>query len=117
MEGFLQFPNGGVGYVWSSVEGPRARVLNIVGTNGSISIDDAFGETAPVTVTRGDSDPEVMEMTSTNRFQVQLDEFSECVLTGKQPEFPIDDGLRNMASVLALYESAETGDKVAVEQI
>ena len=86
--GFLQFPNGGVGYVWSSVEGPRARILNVIGTNGTITIDDAFDETAPVTVTRGNDDPEVMEMESANRFQVQLDEFSECVLIGKQPRVP-----------------------------
>ena len=59
-------------------------------------------------IVRGDEAPQAMEMTSTNRFQAQLDEFSECVLTGKQPEFPPDDALRNMASVLALYESAHT---------
>ncbi len=117
MNGFLQFPNGGVGYVWSSTEGPRQRVFKAIGTKGTIELGDAFGELDPVTVTRGDSEPEVMEMTSTNRFQVQLDEFSECVLTGKAPEFPADDALRNMAAVLAIYESAETGDKVAVEQI
>ena len=58
-----------------------------------------------------------MEMASTNRFQVQIDEFSECVLTGKQPEFPPDDALRNMASILALYESVDTGKAIAVEQI
>ena len=56
-------------------------------------------------------------MTSPNRYQVQLDEFSECVLTGKQPEFPPDDALRNMASIRALYESADQGSAVAVEQI
>ncbi len=117
MSGFLKFPNGGVGYVWSSVEGPRQRVFKAIGTNGMIEIDDAFGEDAPVKVTRGDGEPEVMEMTSTNRFQVQLDEFSECVLTGKQPEFPADDGLRNMASVLAIYESAASGEPATVEQI
>lgn len=117
MNGFLQFPNGGVAYVWSSVEGPNQRVLDVIGTKGIISIGNAFEETAPVVVTRGTDEPEVLEMTSPNRFQVQLDEFSECVLTGKKPEFPADDALRNMASVLAIYESAEKGGAVAVEQI
>ena len=72
----------------------------MVGTDGTISVNGAFSETAPVTITRGDEAPQVMQMTSTNRFQVQIDEFSECVLTGKQPEFSPDDALRNMASVL-----------------
>ncbi len=117
MSGFLQFPNGGVAYVWSSTEGPRQRVFQAIGAKGMISLGDGFDEKTPVTVTRDDGDPEVMEMTSTNRFQVQFDEFSECVLTGKKPEFPPDDALRNMASVLALYEAAEKGSAVAVEQI
>ena len=64
MNGFLQFPNGGVAYVWSSVEGPRQRVLQAIGTKGTISIGDGFGETADVVVTRGDGEPEVMKMTA-----------------------------------------------------
>ena len=117
MNGFLQFPNGAVGHVWSTFEGPRRVTLEVFGTGGMITIDDAFSETVPVTVVRGQEAPRVMEMTSPNRYQVQLDEFSECVLTGKQPEFPPDDALRNMASIRALYESADQGSAVAVEQI
>lgn len=114
--GFLQFPGGGVAYVWSSVEGPRESSYKAIGTEGSISIGHSAVETEPVTVVRGDK-VEVMEMTSPNRFQVQLDEFSECVLNGKAPEFPPEDGLRNMASLLALYESVDSGSAVKVEQI
>ncbi|MBT5892389.1 MAG: gfo/Idh/MocA family oxidoreductase, partial [Chloroflexi bacterium] len=43
---------------------------------------------------------------------VQFDEFSECVLTGKKPEFPAEDGLRNTAIIEALYKSANTGSSV-----
>lgn len=117
MNGFLQFPNGGVAYVWSSTEGPNQRVLQVIGSRGTISVGNAFEETAPVVVTRGSDTPEVLEMTSPYRFQVQFDEFSESILTGKKSEFPPDDALRNMAAVLAIYESAENGSSVAVEQI
>ena len=55
-----------------------------------------------------------MQMTSPDRFQVQLDEFSECILNRKQPEFPADDALRNMASILAMYESIDTGSTASV---
>ena len=58
-----------------------------------------------------------MEMISTNRFQLQLDESSESVLRGRPSEFPVDDGLRNMAVVLALYEAVDSGKTVDVEQI
>jgi predicted dehydrogenase len=115
--GFLQFPGAGaVAHVWSSVEGPVQRAFKATGTKGIITIPDAFDEKSPVVVTRG-QDEEVREMTSTNRFQVQLDAFSESVLHGKPSEFPVEDGLRNMAAVLALYEAADAGKTVDVEQI
>ena len=113
----LQFPNGAVGHLWCCLEGPQRGLLEVFGTNGKIVLDGVFTETPPVIVVRGDAEPEAMEMTSTDRFQVQLDEFSECILSGKQPEFPPDDALRNMASILALYESIDTGRAVAVERI
>jgi predicted dehydrogenase len=46
------------------------------------------------------------------RFVVQFDEFSECVLTGKKPDYPAEDGLRNTAVIEALYKSAATGNAV-----
>ena len=115
--GFLQFPNGAVGHVWCCLEGPQRGLLEVFGTNGKIILDGVFSETVPVTVIRGEAEPDVMELTSPDRFQVQLDEFSECILNRKEPEFPPDDALRNMASILALYESIDTRSAVAVEQI
>lgn len=117
MNGFLQFPNGAVGHIWSSTEGPQRAMLEVIGTNGTIVVDGIFSETVPVTVNRTGKEPQVLEITSADRFRMQLDEFSECVLTGKNPEFPVDDALRNMASVLAIYESADTGRAASVEQI
>jgi predicted dehydrogenase len=115
--GFLRFPGiGAVAHVWSSVEGPKQRAFKATGTKGIITIPDAFDETSPVVVIRGQEE-EVMEMTSTDRFQVQLDAFSESILHGKPSEFPVEDGLRNMAAVLALYEAAAAGKTVDVEQI
>ena len=116
LSGFLEFPRGAVAYVTSSVEQTSRRFLSVTGETGSISLPNAFSETSPVVITR-EEDVEKMEMTSVNRFQVQLDEFSECVLTGKAPEFPVVDGLRNMSAVIALLEAAEKGSTVDVEQV
>ena len=117
MNGLLQFPNGAVGHVWCSMDGPRRNRFGAFGTDGIISVDNCFSETAAVTVSLSEKEPNVMEMTSTDRYRLQLNEFSECVLTGKEPEFPADDALRNMASLLALYESADTGNGAVGEQI
>ena len=73
-------------------------------------------DSGPIVVTTDDGEAE--EATpAPNRYRAQLDEFSECVLTGKAPEFPAEDGLANTAALVALYASAASGAAVAVEQI
>ena len=57
---------------------------------------------------------EVIATPAPNRFTVQLDEFSQCVLTGKSPEFPPEDGLRNTAVLEALREAALSGRSVPI---
>jgi len=114
--GLLKFPCGAVANVWSSLEGPPQLPFVATGTKGTISLAQSFEEDEPVIISRGGVE-EVIEMQSDDRFQVQLDEFSECVLKSKTPEFPIEDGLRNMAVLLALYESAKTEKIIKIEEI
>ena len=75
-----------------------------------------FDDSGPIIIKRGDGrngrQEEIFATPSPNRFSVQFDEFSECVLTDKKPEFPAEDGLRNTAVVEALYKSASTGNSV-----
>ena len=114
--GLLEFPNGAVAHVGSSVEQERRCFLEVSGTDGRIDIPDMFDDNGPIVITRGD-DTKTESTPAPNRFQVQFDEFSECVLTGKPPEFPADDGLRNMAAIEALLASARNGATAPVEQI
>lgn len=114
--GLLQFPCGAVASVWSSLEGPRQLPFVAHGTKGQIFLEQTFDENTPVVIDRN-GDKQTIELHSENRFQVQLDEFSECVLTGKQPEYPVEDGIQNMAAILALYESARQGKAIDVSSL
>jgi len=114
--GLLQFPCGAVANVWSSLEGPQQLPFKAIGTKGTIYLEQSFDETMPLTVEK-DGTTEVIALTGDNRFQIQLDEFSDCVVNGKKPEFPAEDALRNMAAVLALYQSAETATIVRVQHL
>ena len=75
-----------------------------------------FDDSGPIVIMVGD-DKQVEATPAPNRFRVQLDEFSECVLTGKAPEFPVEDGLRNTAVLVALLSAARDSLVVDVEQI
>ena len=114
--GMLEFPGGAVAIVGSSMEQPRRCDLVAIGTGGRIEIPDLFNDSGPVIIKTGDKE-RTEAVPAPNRFRVQLDEFSECVLTGKKPEFPAEDGLRNMAAIVALLSAAKTHTQVKVEHV
>ena len=114
--GLLQFPCGAVANVWSSLEGPQQLPFTVIGTKGTAHLGQSFDENEPVLLRR-DGTERVIELSGEDRFQLQIDEFSECILTGKSLEFPPEDGLRNTAVILALYQSAQTGSVVNVHDM
>ena len=114
--GLLSFPDGAVANVGSSMEQPRRCDLAAIGSTGRLYIPDMFDDSGPVIITVG-NDKRVEATPAPNRFRVQLDEFSECVLTGKAPEFPAEDGLKNTAALVALLSAAREGAVKDVEQV
>ena len=112
--GMLEFPSGAVAHIGSSMEEPYRCDLLAIGSEGRIEVPDMFDDSGPVVVKTGDSE-RVEAVPAPDRFRVQLDEFSECVLTGKPPEFPAEDGLANTAALVALLSAARSGAVVAVE--
>jgi len=113
--GLLEFPSGAVGHVTSSIEQVWRNTLTAFGESGRVSIPDVFDEKSPVVITT-DEGERTEELTAPGRFTVQFDDFSECVLTGRTPEFPAEDGLRNTCALVALLASADKGVAVEVEQ-
>jgi predicted dehydrogenase len=114
--GLLEFPGGTVAHVGSSMEQPQRRDLIVIGPKGRIEVPDMFDEGGSLVIKTGDIE-RVEAIPAPNRFRVQMDEFSECVLTGKAPEYPAEDGLRNTAVLVALLSAAREGVVTDVEPI
>ena len=114
--GSMKFANGAIGNITTNMEQPFRCYINIDGSKGRIEIPGMFDDSGPIIIKRGDGrngdNTEIISTPSPNRFAVQFDEFSECVLTGKKPEYPAEDGLRNTAVVEALYKAANSGSAV-----
>ena len=108
--GMMQFADGAIANVTASMEQPGRCRISIDGSSGRIEIPGMFDDSGPILIEYSDDrEDEAVATPSPGRFVMQLDEFSECVLTGKSPEFPAEDGLRNTAVVEALYRSAASG--------
>ena len=114
--GTMKFGNGAIGNITTNMEQPFRCFITIDGSKGRIEIPGMFDDSGPIIIKTGDGrngeHTEIIATPAPYRFVVQFDEFSECVLTGKKPEYPAEDGLRNTAVVEALYKSAETGQPV-----
>jgi len=52
---------------------------------------------------------------SVDEVREEFDYFGYCVLTGTDPEPDGEDGLADLCSIEAAYESAETGRRVSLE--
>ena len=107
--GIMEFESGAVANVTGSMEQPFRCQISIDGRKGRIEIPSMFEDSGPIIIKTVDGQNEQTITTpAPNRFTVQFDEFSECVITGKTPDFPAEDGLRNTAVIEALYESANS---------
>jgi xylose dehydrogenase (NAD/NADP) len=114
--GTMKFANGAIGNITTNMEQPFRCFITIDGSKGRIEIPGMFDDSGPLIIKTGDGrngeHTEIIATPAPYRFVVQFDEFSECVLTGKKPDYPAEDGLRNVAVLEALYKSAESGRSV-----
>jgi predicted dehydrogenase len=49
-----------------------------------------------------------------DHFALEMDHLSECVMEGKEPLTPGEEGLRDLRIMMALYEAARSGKTVKV---
>ncbi|MBO69130.1 MAG: NAD-binding protein [Acidiferrobacteraceae bacterium] len=114
--GIIEFPSGAIANVTGSMDQPFRCQISIDGSKGRIEIPAMFDDSGPIIVKTSDNENK-QEITTPapNRFTAQLDEFSQCILTGKPPEFSAKDGLHNTAVIEALYTSAYSGQAVNIK--
>lgn len=112
--GALRFAGNRLGYIAVGMEAPFRCVLEVVGSHGAITVPNMFDDGADVRIAIG-NDERVEQFSGPDRFQVQIERFSNCILEGKTPEFPAEDGLKNVAVLEALRKAAGTGQLVEVK--
>jgi len=113
--GILEFDNGAIANITASMEQPFRCQISIDGFKARIEIPSMFEDSGPIIIKTKDGHSEhTITTPAPDRFTAQLDEFSDCIITGKIPDFPAEDGLRNTAVIEALYESARSGKVIAL---
>lgn len=112
----LEFPGDATAACTASFDAHASSQLQLVGTNGMISVTSPFGGVVPqdIVVESGE-----MRMEHTgppvDEVREEFDYFGYCVQTGTQPKPDGTDGITDLRVIEAAYESAATGRRVELE--
>ena len=107
----LRFPSGILANCVSSY-GTNFNKFRVCKPRGAFELDPATPYTGlRMRVFRGGA-IEDRSLPQRDHFQLEIDHFSECIQTNKEPLTPGEDGLKDMRIVEAIYESGRTGKPI-----
>lgn len=114
--GMLEFPNGLIAQIECSIECFERTRAEITGTKGAIVMESPWnpGNRRAEFILRREDGAERIETPGANRFQLEVEDFANAVLTGAAPRWPLEDAVANMAALDALIAAAKTGTAVPV---
>lgn len=122
----LRFANGAIGSLAASAHAPGANAgetIEIDGTGGALRVGDPYAERPTLELhlraPHGGHPPGrwiVIEPPPVDPWVAALHDFADAIGSGRPPVPGLDDAEAALATVLALYESAEHGTIVAVRR-
>ena len=104
-----------VGNFAASFSGHADTRLRLHGTRGIVELTEAFGVGGErrLAVETGDGRA-VFEGFGRDETREEFDYFAHCLLTGHSPEPDGQDGLTDVETMMAVYESARSGERVSL---
>ena len=115
--GVLDFGAGGSALILSSLAQPYRHHVRLLGTEGDITVPQAFvvraDDEVRVIHTDADGREEAHAIEAADEYRLEVEDFADCVLSGRAPQVVSHaDTLANMRAVDALYASAASGEAV-----
>jgi predicted dehydrogenase len=111
----LDFPKGHATFTCSTQLAPYQR-MQFFGTRGRIEVEIPFNSPndRPTRVLVADGSDaagvaEVIEFAPCDQYTIQGDLFSRAVREGVETPLPLEDSVKNMAAIEAIFRSAESG--------
>jgi predicted dehydrogenase len=110
----LRFPSGVLANCTSSYGGPENR-FRVVGTSGWAELEPALSYNG--LRMRAGSGGKIEERSQgvIDHFAAEMDHLSDCVMSGRAPLTPGEEGLRDLRIIQAIYRSAESGQAVKLQ--
>jgi predicted dehydrogenase len=110
----LRFPSGALASCTSSYGYAGQNRYRVIATKGWFELEPATSYTGLRMRVRKGNALEERTLPGRDHFAMEMDHLSECILDGKQPLTPGEEGLRDLTLMTAIYEAARTGKTVKV---
>ncbi len=117
MSFMLRFPSGAIANCATSYGAHECKDLNLRLEQGWIGLENAFayqGQRMRVAQRSGAMERvDEWRLGQANQFALEIDHFADCILHGRRPRTPGEEGLQDMILMEAIYRSAREGMPVA----
>jgi len=107
----MEFPHGVLAECTTSYA-EEMNVLRAEASKGWFALEPAYEYKG----INGKTSQGKIEMPQVNQQALQMDDFAKCVLTKTKSKVPGEMGLRDLKILMAIYESARSGEKVSIAQ-
>lgn len=110
----LRFGRGVLGELDCGFDLPMRRVVEVVGSEGTLWLEPAFGsDDGVLRIERGD-ETTALDLPRTNRYRLQVENFSQAVRGEARPLLGREETVAQARALGALFASAETGSPVSL---
>jgi predicted dehydrogenase len=110
----LRFPSGALANCTSSYGYSGQNRYRVIATKGWFELEPATSYTGLRMKVRRGNVTEERSLPIRDHFAMEMDHLSACVMEGKEPLTPGEEGLRDMKLIMAIYEAAKSGKTVKV---
>lgn len=117
----LRFPSGAMAQCAAGYGAHEGRDMRLRLERATIDVENAFAYAGQrLRVSRRDGPLESvaeLRLGAANQFALEIDHFAECILTGRKPRTPGEEGVQDQVIMEALYRSAREGGPVALAPV
>jgi predicted dehydrogenase len=113
--GQMRFADGVHAQFDSGFKSPDRSMIEIVGTEASLTIPNPFkpGKSVEIYLSRGDKQ-EKIKIKSKELYLGEVEDMCDAITQNKSPRISLEDSRANVAVILALIESAKTGKAILI---
>jgi predicted dehydrogenase len=107
----LQFANGVAASCMTSYKVGGMNRTTAFADRGTFGLTPAFNYDG---IKGWRSDRKALEAPEVDQFMTEMDDFADCIINNRPTSVPGEMGLRDVRTMMALYEAAKTGRTVSL---